>query len=365
MKVIYIHKEEVHKRPPVLSALTHMASLGYFVELITCGVNDSVKNRLEDMGLVLHVLPYCGAKGRLGKVREYIEFRKDVYRILDNVYEKDSVLWIEAGATIVALGKKIRKYKYVLQIQELHYQEKITMRAMSNVAPYAEAICMPEYNRAVLYQIWFQLKKRPYILPNIPAFFATNEQIEKYTTKYQNFIASIKDKRIIIYQGYVAMERPLNSYLKAVKELGDRYQVVLVGKDCGALKQYREILPNIIHIDYLPSPEYLFFTQHAHIGIVTYDPMDLNNAYCAPNKIFEYANYGLPCLGNDIPGLKFLIEPFNSGKIVDEQDVNSIKDAILEIDSHYEEYSKNAQRMLTSYDNRATIDRILKSIEFE
>lgn len=362
MKVIYIHKEEVHKRPPVLSALTHMASLGYEVELITCGVNEPVKNRLESMGVKMFILPYCGATGRMGKLREYIGFRRNVFRLLDAQYEEDTLLWIEAGATVVALGKRLRKYKYVLQIQELHHKEKVTMWAMSCVAPFAEAICMPEYNRAVFYQIWFQLKKRPYVLPNIPAFFATKEQITQYVSKYSDYLKQIKNKRIIIYQGYVSVDRPLDNYLKAVKELGDRYQVVLVGKDCGALKKYRSILPDLIHIDYLPSPEYLFFTQYAHIGIVTYEPMDMNNAYCAPNKIFEYANYGLPVLGNDIPGLKFLIEPFKSGKVVDEDCVQNIMDAIREIDGHYEVFSKNAQLMLSSYDNKTTIEMILKSI---
>ena len=363
MRIIYIHKEEVHKRPPVLTAINHMISLKHQVILITCGINESVRNRLEGQGVEIHVLPYCMAKDKVGKLLEYYKFGKKANELLKLKYDNNTVVWLEAGATIVALGGEIKKYRYVLQIQELHHKEQLTLRAIKKVANSAEAIVMPEYNRCVLYQTWFQLKKRPLVMPNIPAFLPTTEEIDAYATKYAKFLSQIRGKRVVIYQGYISLDRPLFNYLKAVKSLGNRYCVVLVGKDCGALKKYREILPEIIHIDFLPAPEYLFFTQQAHIGIVNYDEMDLNNAYCAPNKIFEYANYGLPCLGNDIPGLKFLIEPFNSGKIVDEKDVNSIKDAILEIDNHYEEYSMNAQRMLTSYDNKATIDRVLKSIE--
>lgn len=362
MKVIYIHKEEVHKRPPVLSAISHIASLGHQVALITCGINEPVRQHLSDLGVDIHILPYCKAKSSIGKLREYAQFRSGALKLLRVLYDEHSVIWVEAGATAVALGRRLLRFRYILQIQELHHKERYTLRVMARLTPSAQAVFVPEYNRAVLYQVWFHLKSRPFVLPNIPAFFATNEEIKKYNTKYDEVLSRLQGKFVIIYQGYISVDRPLGAYIKAVKELGDHYQVLLVGRNYGALRAYKSILPDLIHIDYLPSPEYLFFTQHAHLGIVTYDPLDLNNAYCAPNKIFEYAHYGLPVLGNDIPGLKFLIEPFASGKIVDESDVESIKSAILEIDRDYERYSLNAKRMIDSYDNQETINRVLNSL---
>lgn len=365
MKVIYIHKEEVHKRPPVLSAISHIVSLGHQVVLITCGINETVRQHLGEQGVEIHILPFCKAKSSIGKLREYVQFRSGALKLLRVLYDEHSVVWVEAGATAVALGRNLLRFKYILQIQELHHKERFTLRAMARLTPWAQAVFVPEYNRAVLYQVWFHLKTRPYVLPNIPAFFATDDEILQYKSKYEEILTRIQGKFVIIYQGYISVDRPLGAYIRAVKELGDHYQVLLVGRNCGALRAYKSILPDLIHIDYLPSPEYLFFTQHSHLGIVTYDPLDLNNAYCAPNKIFEYAHYGLPVLGNDIPGLKYLIEPFSSGKIVDEGDIESIKSAILEIDRNYERYSRNAKRLIDSYDNRGTINCVLSSIDNE
>lgn len=363
MKIIYIHKEEVHKRPPVLSAITHILALGYDVELITCGCNKAVKEKLENADVKIHIVPYCRATKKAGKVLEYINFRKDTYKVLEQIYDSDSILWIEAGATVMALGVGIKKYRYILQIQELYELEKRMLSAISKVIKGADAVFVPEYNRAVLYQVWFKLQNRPYVMPNIPSFFASSEEIDQYKKKYKDYLAQIEGKRIIIYQGYIGIERPLHNYVRAIKELGNKFQLVLVGKDCGALQQYREILPNLIHIDYLPSPEYLFFTQNAHIGIVTYDPLCLNNAYCAPNKVFEYAIYKLPMLGNDIPGLKYLIEPYEVGKIVDDSDVQDIRRAIEEIDKDYQRYSDNTSRLFKVYNNKNLIGKILKGIE--
>lgn len=364
MHIIYIHKEEVHKRPPVLSVLNHLSALGQDVDLITCGINSSVKAVLNNNNINVYVLPYCKAKHKLGKLKEYILFRRDVFRLIKKIYRENSVLWIEAGATIVSLGEKINSFRHILQIQELHESEKTTLRSIKRVIGSAHSVFMPEYNRCVLYQIWFQLKKRPILLPNVPAYLPSLENLKSYETKHSTLINQIQGKKLIIYQGYISMRRPLDNYIKAVKCLGNPYQILLVGQDCGKLEDYKKILPNIIHIPYVPSPEYLFFTKLSYIGIVSYDPLVLNNAYCAPNKIFEYAHYGLPMIGNDIPGLKYMIESYQAGMIVDDQNVENIIDSIKMIDANYPQYSSNATVMLNSFNNQAVIKSELEKIEY-
>lgn len=363
MHIIYIHKEEVHKRPPVLSVLTHLSALGQDIDLITCGINESVKTVLNNNNINVYILPYCKAKHKLGKLKEYYLFRRDAYRLIRTLYQKNSVLWIEAGATIVSLGKKINLFRHILQIQELHESEKTTLRSIKNVINSAHAVFIPEYNRCVLYQVWFQLKKRPILLPNIPAYIPSLSDLKSYELKYSNLIKQIQGNKLIIYQGYIGTDRPLDNYIFAIKKLGKPYQLLLVGKDCGKLADYKKILPDLIHIPFVPSPEYLFFTKLSYIGIVSYDPLILNNAYCAPNKIFEYANYGLPMLGNDIPGLKYMIESYQSGKIVDDENINNIVEAIRQIDDNYLDYSINAFSMLKSFDNKSVIKSVLDKIE--
>lgn len=103
-------------------------------------------------------------------------------------------------------------------------------------------------------------------------------------------------------------ERDLSNFIRAIKELGSEYKLVLLGKDRDMLRKYRQIDDSLIHIEFIPAPDYLLFTSMCHMGIVTYDPGTLNTAYCAPNKIFEYAAFGKPMIANNIPGLKVLSE---------------------------------------------------------
>ena len=129
------------------------------------------------------------------------------------------------------------------------------------------------------------------------------------------------------------------------------------------VSKYKAIDENLVHINFIPAPDYLLFTSMAYIGILTYNPSSLNNMYCAPNKIYEYSKYSLPMLGNDIPGLKYAIGPYNAGVIVDEDSVESIEKGIIEIDNQYEKFKANSTRIYTEQDNMTIIKNALKNIK--
>ena len=44
------------------------------------------------------------------------------------------------------------------------------------------------------------------------------------------------------------------------------------------------------------------------VGIALYDDNNLNNYYCAPNKVFDYIMAGVKVITNDYPSLKMLNE---------------------------------------------------------
>lgn len=222
----------------------------------------------------------------------------------------------------------------------------------------AKGIIMPQYDRAVLYQTHYKLEQRPYVLPNKPYFDISLEEIKNIEGKYKNYLDVFKSHKVILYQGILHPERDLSSFVKAVKCLGEEYKLVLIGKDKGSLESYKKIDPNICYIPFIPAPDYLIFTKNAYIGILTYDAGDLNCAYCAPNKIYEYSKYSLPMLGNDIPGLKYTMELNKFGEIVDDKSIESIKDGILKIEANYDLYSNNSNRFFMDTDNVKTVKEI-------
>lgn len=354
MEFIVIHKDEIQKDPPLISVVNILSDLGCRVRLVTCGVTVSLRTQLEQKGVIFTILERCvGARSPIGKVVQYNRFRQGVSLVLREY--PNAFLWIEGASTILALGNLYKERNYVLQIHELHEKSKRQLHAIGRVIQEALCVFMPEYSRTSIYQVWFHLKRRPTVLPNKPYFLPPVEELTALQSKYASQLKLLQGKKVILYQGHIGPDRDLTAYVEAVSELGDEYVFLLVGSDGGMLKKYKAINPTIVHIDYLPAPEYLFFTSIAHIGILGYSPVSLNNIFCAPNKIFEYAAYGLPVIGNDIPGLFFLINQYAAGSVVDEKDKQSIKQAIIHIEADYDKYARGARCLFESVDNSRTI----------
>lgn len=366
MKIILIHKAEFPKRPPVISSTLMLSELGHDVTLITENLNDYWKEELSKYNVEPKVIVNKFSKyGKVGKVLSYYNFRKATFDIVEQEKKKHCsvLLWIEGAQTIVALGSRINNYPHILQIQELHENSKMQLKAISKVINSAEAVFMPEYNRAAIYRVWFKLDKMPYLLPNKPEVVCNDEELGKISEKHRERLELLKGKKVIIYQGFLGKDRDLTPFVKAVKELGGDYRLAVMGEYRKAVDQYKEIDPQLIHISYTPAPEHLAFTAKSYIGILSYNPHILNNAFCAPNKIFEYAKFGIPVLCNELPGLKWLLDSNKAGLAVDITSVEDIKKAILEIDNNYQEYSKNAQNLYNSVDNKNTIRVALSRID--
>lgn len=368
MKIILIHKAEFPKRPPVISSTLILSELGHDVTLITENLNDYWRNELPKYNIKAEVITNKYTKyGKIGKVLAYYNFKKETFRVVEQEKKKHGavLLWIEGAQTIVALGSKVNKYPHILQIQELHEGSKMQLKAISKVINSAKAVFMPEYNRAAMYRVWFKLDKMPYLLPNKPEVVCNNEELKKISEKHKQRLEILKDKKVIIYQGFLGKDRDLSPFVKAVKELGGDFRFAVMGEYRKSIDLYKEIDPQLIHIDYTPAPEHLAFTAKCYIGILSYNPHILNNAFCAPNKIFEYAKFGIPVLCNELPGLKWLLDSNKAGLAVDINSVEEIKEAILEIDNNYQEYRRNAEKLYNSVDNKETIKKALSKIDLK
>lgn len=362
MKVVIVNKEILQNRPPVLSTLLTLSDLGYEVSIICVEVNDYWRKELDKRNVKYHIIPDKTRRDKLSKVLEYLNFKKKVFAYLDKVVDdkQNTLIWAIGGNTIYCLGDNIKKYRYALQIQELHEKDESYKRVFAKVINDAEAVFVNEYNRAVLYQCWYNMKNRPVVLPNKPYFIDTEAVYDLSPFVKSPILEKIKNSKVILFQGQIVSYRDLSPYIKAAKELGG-YQIVLLGNEYGMIEKYRQIDDSLIYIKRIPAPQYLGITAMAHICLITYDPHTLNNSYCAPNKIYEYGALGKPMIGNDIPGLK-VIEDFHAGCLVNENDLGSIKTSFQRIENEYLSCSEGAKKLYNSVDNKNTISAFLNSI---
>ena len=88
----------------------------------------------------------------------------------------------------------------------------------------------------------------------------------------------------------------------------------------------------------------------------------LNPIYCAPNKVYEYAMFGVPMLGNEIPGLNSSLENNGIGVCHKGDSADDIVRAILNIESNYKELSDNCRKFYQSDNIQDTINTILRTV---
>ena len=163
-------------------------------------------------------------------------------------------------------------------------------------------------------------------------------------------------------------ERPLDTIADALNKTKEHYTFVIIGKgksdesDNEYIEKLRGIYPDIIYGGYFPAPQHLYVTQNAYMGIAIYDTSSLNTLFCAPNKTFEYAKFGVPVLGSDIPGLQLTVEKYNAGICVDIEEPIQIAKAIDDIAENYEKYQVGAKAFYDSVDNRKVMKEILKEV---
>ena len=121
-----------------------------------------------------------------------------------------------------------------------------------------------------------------------------------------------------------------------------------------------------IVLPYITAPYHLEVTSHAFVGILIYTPVyniftsPLNSIYCAPNKIYEFSQFGIPMIGNNIPGLKYTIDYHKMGICVDKLDIESFGYAIKDIVDNFNTYSKNALDFNESDDKSKIIRQAIK-----
>ena len=181
------------------------------------------------------------------------------------------------------------------------------------------------------------------------------------TTAGKKILEAVNGRKFVIYQGIFQDY----DYLKIVAEVLAKdfpdYCLVMMGIDRhNIVDKIKNINPNTIYSDYIPAPKHLEVTSNADLGLLFYNPDSLNKAFCAPNKIFEYSFFGLPILGNNIPGLENTIGRANAGECV-EFEPESIRVAIHRLIENYEYYSGNAKTFYNSVDNIATMSMIVNA----
>lgn len=160
-----------------------------------------------------------------------------------------------------------------------------------------------------------------------------------YEDKNNTFIDKSKEQAIkLIYQGGISAQRGIDKIIQAMSELKiENFYLSLYGPYYPDKSKYEELikknkLEDCITLNDSVSIEQLeLIMKENDIGIVSVQNTSLNNYYCAPNKLYDYMKAKMVILGPDFPHMKEIIEDNNIGFTCDFEDIESIKNAFLQI----------------------------------
>ena len=372
MKIIVVLLSDILNFPPVISLVNIFNSLKIQTILVTTKSSYDASN-MEYVTVEHLNIDYEKINNPMDKISLLPKLRRKTWYLIEKHYNNNSVIWSVSNLSLKFLGNRIKKYRYVLHLlelsEDLRFYKKIPFLKLDahSIAEKAKVVVVSEYNRAHITQAWWNLTKTPMIFSNKPYLsMKIKKNVDIMDGKASTILDQLNGKKIILYQGIISPERPLDKLIKAVGTLGNDYAFVVMS---GGKNIYKDLgIKNYYFIPFVKPPMHLQITSRAFIGVLSYFPTKtsgysvLNSIYCAPNKTYEFGLFGIPMLGNDIPGLKYLFNMEKCGVCFESFEQHDICEAIREIEDNNEIYSQGAKAFYAKTDSEAEIKNILKQI---
>jgi len=115
-----------------------------------------------------------------------------------------------------------------------------------------------------------------------------------------------RPSRVILYQGWFSSERNLESLVLSAGLLPDDTYLVMIGygdheRKLRDLLQGKAFADKVRFLGQVQPDRLLSLTAGADLGVVPYQPVDLNHKYSSPNKFFEYVQMGVPVIAHRLP----------------------------------------------------------------
>lgn len=363
MKIVYINKKGFHCYPPCLSQVLYLNDLGIDLEVYHGVESEAINEIFETRGIVHRTLRSDRKnRNRLQSMKTMIAYHFEIERIVAT-YPKDTLFWFGTCEAAMGAYHSLKTCKFVLSVLELYNQGSAYDKFLKKYLAKAQAVLCCEKHRAEIMKVYYNLKKTPYILPNKP--YELKEKLHtELPAQIKARVRFLQDKFVVLYQGIITPDRPLEKIAEALRKIGDdnNYFVVLGDASEKMKERLTAIYDKIIFMGYIPSPQHLSVTSIADIGIANYDYSCLNNLFCAPNKIYEYAKFGLPMLTSQNIGLTETVGHYQCAECIDFTDADCIAEGICKIKRHKADYVENAIRFYNDCDNANVMNEIVNTL---
>ncbi len=179
----------------------------------------------------------------------------------------------------------------------------------------ANVVISANIERATLMKSHYVLHTTPTVVRNIPPDLARSIARQTLTVEEGGSSAALVR---LVYQGDVSLERGVGRFVEAVAQLGPQYELTIVGPGPDSAAVAAMIVKlgvgdRVRVVGRVPAAELPAIMRAADLGVICYPDRGWNNIYCAPNKLYEYAQVGLPMVATANPVLRSVFDTYRIG----------------------------------------------------
>lgn len=234
-----------------------------------------------------------------------------------------------------------------------------------------ELVVACEPNRARFMQTAYGARQLPMVVLNVPK----REGLQEKGKIQQHLVElGIQAEFVLYYHGYISRGRCAEVFLEALRELPEGVVLYLVGPVDPAYRKKLEakarelgLERRVVFRGIVPTEDLLAYAASADAGLQVQLNDGLNHFYCAPIKLFQYFNVGLPVIASNFPGMLEIVEQNQLGLCVEPEDPSALAAAVRQLveDPAAREAMAQRARQLGQerYCYEVEGDRLLSAIE--
>lgn len=161
------------------------------------------------------------------------------------------------------------------------------------------------------------------LLRNVPT---KNQQVYKVEN------LKVEDKKVIIYQGAINVNRGIEYMVKAMCYL-DKCVLYLLGKgdissSISQLITDNQLQDKVKMLGVISQEKLYSYTIQADLGLSLEEDKGLNYRFALPNKVFNYIHAQVPVLVSNLPEMKKLVNEYSVGNVIDTYEPKEIAEKI-------------------------------------
>jgi hypothetical protein len=333
-RVTFAYVGRLQSRGRLLKQLATLQEAGVTCDVVL-GNTDSNEPAQGDYPFPVVALPINQESGRLTSFFNQMRFAREAAKVIA-AGPADTVVCVSIEAVMAGVLAKRRRPQLRLvfdnnELQIESFESRMKRAIWRPIHNYAvrrcDVIIHAESNRMAYFKEHYPGKDKPQlVIENFP--FLVAERAEGMV---------VGDQIRVIYLGGFGAGRYTFEIIDAFASLKSGICLDIVGFGSSAFVTEVEKRIDRVgggRIRVLPPVPYLQvgkLLRDYHIGLAFYRNTDLNNFYCAPNKVYDYLMNGMPVISNAYPGLIQVLEAHEVGVCLEEVDAPSLDAAIDKI----------------------------------